>query len=129
MPIREHLYKAKRKDNGEWVKGDLVTYKNGDCYIFVEELTGALHGYFVDPETVCECTGIPDKNGAEIFEGDIAITKTTSSEFVGCISYSTEYVRFVCTTKSKIPYPMDKRFEYEVIGNIYDNPELLEVEA
>lgn len=143
--MREILFRGKCADTGKWYQGQYIhlhktTYcikedydkdKNNDIHqIVFEKMTdwGLPNQHLrvdVVPETVGQYTGLTDKNGKKIFEGDIVITKTTSYEFVGCILYSTEYIRFVCMTKSKIPYPMDSTFEYIVIGNIYDNPELL----
>ena len=78
--MREILFKAKRLDNGEWVEGYLVKYPSaiqvGDCspwYIQVPPVDPDDSGgkYNVDPSTVCEWTGLKDKNGKRIFEGDI----------------------------------------------------------
>ena len=78
--MREILFKAKRLDNGEWVEGYLVKYPSaiqvGDCspwYIQVPPVDPDDSGgkYKVDPSTVCEWTGLKDKNGKRIFEGDI----------------------------------------------------------
>lgn len=127
MPTRKHLFKAKRKDNGGWVKGSLITYKDGDCFICVEELTDVLNKYEVDPETICECTGVPDKNGDEIFEGDIVKAFLNNETLMicsiifraGCFWYGNwNFVEF-----------LDKFRNVEVISNIYDNPELLEVKV
>lgn len=128
MPTRKHLYKAKRKDTGEWVKGDLVTYKNGDCYIFVEELTGALHGYFVDPETVCECTGLPDKNGNKIFEHDVCRDSLGTLFVVEWDSENARFIGFTIEKQRRLIY-ISREPRVEIIGNIYDNPELVEAKA
>lgn len=78
--MREILFKAKRLDNGEWVEGYLAKYPSaiqvGDCspwYIQVPPVDPDDSGgkYNVDPSTVCEYTGLTDKNGKKVFVGDI----------------------------------------------------------
>ena len=126
---KEILYKAKRVDNGEWVCG-LPIYKN---YIRVfteheyEDEDGkkvkysTTNDYQVDPKTMCEFTGLIDKNGNKIFEHDI-ITVYNSN-------YSINFEDGGFTVgNSKIPLSLCFATEenYVVIGNIFDNPELLE---
>ena len=128
---KEILYKAKRVDNGEWVCG-LPIYKN---YIRVfteheyEDEDGkkvkysTTNDYQVDPKTMCEFTGLIDKNGNKIFEHDI-ITVYNSN-------YSINFEDGGFTVgNSKIPLSLCFATEenYVVIGNIFDNPELLEEE-
>ena len=66
-----YLFRGKRIDTGEWVFGDLVhsVYKIGDTCVGQYGTEVGMHE--VDPETVCQCTGINDKNGKLIFENDI----------------------------------------------------------
>lgn len=94
---------------------------------------------FVDPETVCQYTGLTDKNGRKIFEGDIVsiFLRNLSGEkakHTGVIGYNfSSFIvrlieindsRFLCSFKGNDPFghPMS---EIEIIGNIFDNPELL----
>lgn len=135
-----YLFKAKRLDNGEWVKGALV-YDNMDkLYRIIIELdysTGtciaAGKAPRVDASTICQCTGLKDKNGKLIWENDIV--KDEKGNFYK-VSWQNNYYKFswICV-KSEI-FEVDvkwdlyamRSFEIEVIGNIFDNPELLESE-
>ena len=128
-----YLFKAKMIDNGEWVTGQYV--KGLDMYdkevhLIFEPTTifyssGETDGWSeIDPSTICQCTGLKDKNGKLIWENDIV--KTSGHIFV---CYWDEY-NFEWGLKSKtetvgLGY-IDKCI-IEVIGNIFDNPELLEV--
>lgn len=134
--MREILFRGKREENGKWAEGYYLTVKNNymgvEKSVIITPENAAINGngdlggmWIVIPETVGQYTGLTDKNGKKIFEGDIVITNTTSYEFIGCIAHSAKYVRFVCVTSHNIPYSIDSRFKYEIIGNIFDNPELL----
>ena len=128
---KDILYKAKRVDNDEWVCG-LPIYKN---YIRVfteheyEDEDGIKVKYSttqdckIDPKTMCEFTGLIDKNKNKIFEHDILTVYNSN--------YSINFEDGGFTVgKSKIPLSLCFATEenYVVIGNIFDNPELLEEE-
>ena len=116
--MREILFRGKQKNNGEWIYGDLVTKQNiciaNDWHEVIR----------VDDETVGQYTGLTDKNGKKIFDDDIV------KDIVGGIYkvvYDTEYMRFAFEQDS-IKWGLegfDSVMDFEVIGNIYDNPELL----
>ncbi len=152
---REHLYKAKRVNWRElpkeewWVEGYLLV-SDEDCYIIpdfgvscVEKLNYyvcdkliTLHTFEVDKETVCEYTGLTDKNDRKIFEWDIC----KDSDNVVCILWNDKHQWGVEISKTDsvlskgLIFPLwqynnCKENGYrtlEVIGNIFDNPELLE---
>lgn len=139
--MREHLYRAKRKDNGEWVYGSLISLTQGEFIVFTDHYNTVnidLHEKLlcnalwedndfdeVNPETICEYTGLTDKNGNKIFERDIL--KAHHNDYPYLVSY--EECRFKIEDKwgNRIKMTQDaiNWFEVEVIGNIFDNPELL----
>lgn len=138
-----YLCKAKRKDNGEWVTGYYV--KGLDMYakeihpIFEPNTmfysSGETDGWYkVDPTTVCQCTGLKDKNGRLIWENDICDRKEQYPEIVKyCNGDWTLDYSYVSNKKSganycNLGFYTEERKCVEVIGNIFDNPELLESE-
>ena len=131
---REILFKAKRKDNGEWVEGYMVKYPSGKVEIFKKcvELPDVLLRCEVDPKTICEYTGLKDKNGKKIWENDILRRDgywDIRIEFENGVFMvrNTDKVQYI----NRVVYAPISIFDikmYEVIGNIFDNPELLEVE-
>lgn len=118
--MREILFRGKRTDNGEWVEGSLSTEYLKECGCVMISPT-ADTCYKVDPETVGQYTGLTDKNGTKIFEGDIVKHYDAVYE----IRYITKYTRFAGRNSGCIfaGIPLGNT---EAIGNIYDNPELLE---
>jgi len=138
---RKILFRGKRIDNGKWVEG-FYFLMSDDCVsvscIGVEPLSANDYSEIyrscyevVAPETISQCTNITDKNGKLIWEGDIIVGKRykdygQSGEYVPnkeIIKWSEEKARF-----SPIGY-WDSYYNdvknYEVVGNIFDNPELL----
>lgn len=131
--MREILFRGKRKDNGEWVTGFYVHYDDtkdnhkDDCDYIVGIHTGEHFPFFeVIPETVGQFTGLTDKNGKKIFEGDI-VDILDENEEIGVIKWADDDAMFTINsdgwyTSFNIYWSID----LEVIGNIHDNPEILE---
>lgn len=135
-----YLYKAKRLDNGEWVTGHYVKgldMYGKEVYLIFEPVTlfyssGETDGWReVDPSTICQCTGLKDKNGNLIWENDIV--RDEHGNFYKAF-WQNNYYQFswICVKSDvfSIGAKWDlwsfKSFEIEVIGNIFDNPELLQ---
>ena len=147
--MREILFKAKRKDNGEWVEG---YYRRIPCmgmlehYIMPRNPKNRMEQYAIDPDTLCQYTGLTDKNGRKIWENDIVrfqfdnddcpFPNKDTKKRLGKIFFSD----FRASWSIAMGRKGNKRinndlFKYvqngnrvEVIGNIFDNPELLEGE-
>ena len=121
--MREILFRGKRIDNGEWVEGDSLIhsmFKKGDVCVGVVE---GMEIYSVITETIGQYTGLTDKNGNKIFEGDIL-------KGMGGLHRVYFDISLACFEWAKINGNWHESFsgfadEYEVIGNIHDNPELL----
>ena len=132
---REILFKAKRKDNGEWVEGyyradpdlDMHFICGWDYYSSENGLEREPFEYEIDPDTICQYTGLHDKNGEKIWENDILDCGNKLR-----VSWHHFKASWVLSKKGwmynhffgEAVEPED----VEVIGNIFDNPELLEVE-
>lgn len=131
IPGNEHL-------NGTWVHG----YLSDENYIYDKSLEGE---FLVDEDTICQYTGLTDKNGKKIFEGDILRGFQYPFCYDGEYNYYAEIIFENCsfmTYTHKNPSSCVRGIsdgntdlmegwvseDWEVIGNIYDNPELLEEE-
>ncbi len=142
--MREILFKAKRKDNGEWVEGYYCKWKQirrticvaeekiVDC-IIVWMSDGSMLRHEIDPDTLCQYTGLTDKNGKKIWENDICDRKEKYPEIVTYnkgdwqldYSYALGKEKHFCACN--LGFYACERKCVEVIGNVFDNPELLEV--
>lgn len=135
-----YLFKAKRVDNGEWVLGVLFDGEN-HCIIGQEIKFSPYQtneckivGYEVDRNTICQCTGLKDKNGKLIWENDIV--RDEYGNFYKAF-WKNNYYQFSLSCVKTNVFPTDakwnlwsfKSFEIEVIGNIFDNPGSLESEG
>ena len=150
-----YLFKAKRADNGEWVQGALVYDDRDKLYRIIIEIhysTGTClttdNAPRVDASTICQCTGLRDKHGKLIWENDILDGFTYPYMSDGVHNYYVEV--YWCTNVPSFciytqKYPEAKvagisagntelmadwnSNDWEVIGNIFDNSELLESEG
>ena len=143
--MREILFRGKRLDNGKYVDGNLfVSDTEGRTYILVGSRIVTIE-WEIDPSTIGQYTGLTDKNGKRIFEGDIVRThyaNTRKADFVEQVvfhngRFSSLYElrgpgngKMWANLPDSVPHlPMDKTpyMEWcEIIGNIHDNPELLD---
>jgi len=139
-----YLFKAKRVDNGEWITGSLITCEDGTCKIATSCLEGKTDepilvcAYDVDRDTICQCTGLKDKNGKLIWENDVVkfdvyyyekLESSTISQIKWCNDLcALSLVVNDRGTRGTLGHLMDINKEIEAIGNIFDNSELLESE-
>ena len=130
-----YLFRAKRLDNGQWVQGFICKkkYKSNKFYISCFHDKDDNEQFFaIDPDTICQCTGLKDKNGNLIWENDVVgfwdtySTENGQAEMdcIGKVVWDDETISFQVTNRlSAESYEVLE--ECSVIGNIFDNPELL----
>ena len=146
---REILFRGKRTDNDEWVNGWLIKDEYGMCIASNDALYHVdgnewnFEDVEVNPETVGQYTGLTDKNGTKIFEGDIISVEfelDREPEYGECPKWYENYVvtfdevHHCWGTKITSTEIGEWLYEYDdncatVIGSIFDNPELLEEKA
>ena len=145
MKMREILFHGKRTDNGEWVEGDVlqIRYHSGHIEYQIMPQTPVSSAVPVLPETIGQFTGLADKNGVRIFEGDI-LDVSSDVAYGGVAVHRLGYfvVEFHngCFMKSALDDPQLSFFDnakrkglyhfistdiHKIVGNIHDNPELL----
>ncbi len=139
---REILFKGKRKDTKDWVFGHLVQcvdivliFPRGKEFYYdeLEKFAFDMTAYEVIPKTVGQYTGIKDKNGKKIFEGDIIkvtndygiIEVLDSDTGIGVVEFYDGYW-YIAEQVNNSLYEIGRCYYIEIIGNIHDTPELLE---
>lgn len=128
-----YLFRGKRIDNNEWEYG-LPSYdEDGEIEEIEVWSEDDINFYSVDPSTICQCTGLNDKNGNLIWENDICDRKEQYPEIVKyfngdwTLDYSYASHKESGGCYCNLGFYAEERKCVEVIGNIFDNPELLEV--
>ena len=129
--MREILFRGKRLDNFAWETGSLVIVRM-DCHDAQYYIADKMTGYHtpVDPSTVGQYTGLKDKNGKRIFEGDVAKVLQGKDKDIAYVGF--ENGAFMLYPKTGNIYERTlweywyNDWDVEVVGNITDNPELLE---
>ena len=129
--MREYmgLFRGKRSDNGEWVEGAFCPRNTRGTYPCIIKLTGLFMGYWfeVDPDTVGECAGLKDKNGKLIFEGDILEGYDFDADSgYGVVELYDGAFEVANDDWVGTFHENYRSFLFEIIGNVHDNPELLE---
>lgn len=141
-----YLFKAKRKNwqelpkDKQWVTGTIMYIEN-KCMMLIEDEENLLRVHYLDDEmwsadiyaievdelTICQCTGLKDKNGNLIWDNDIV--KINNSKMNALITFRD--FEIICTIPSEKYYKhrLEYDTEYEVVGNIFDDKELLESEG
>ena len=125
--MRTIKFRGKLKSNGNWEYGDLLHDNFDACYIYPIEVGDLYKNNEVIPETIGQFTGLYDREGKEIFEGDIL--RFGNSQSGVCEVKWNEHIAAFCIRfyfKDEIgSRPLGGGVEFAIIGNIYDNPELL----
>jgi uncharacterized phage protein (TIGR01671 family) len=147
-----YLFKAKRVDNGEWVQGYLygIWEKRYILWGMTNDVPNMIE---VDPSTICQCTGLKDKNGKLILENDVVkkgfyidynsvyqeeyVPSVISEEYVGTIKFEhfawavgifNDHLKCILPICELSEHSEDIKY-FEIVGNIFDNPKLLESEG
>lgn len=120
--MREILFRGKTSNTGEWIVGDYEHFylSNGELVVYISDW--GKKAAQVITETVGQYTGLTDKNGTKIFEGDIV-----KGTFLGFPMPVHNYILAINWQEDVAGWRANYFEDVEVIGNIHDNPELLEV--
>lgn len=130
--MREILFRGKRRDNGLWETGSLVIVRggiSGEQVSIVDKMTGYLTP--VIPKTVGQYTGLSDRNGRKIFEGDIVDVFVKNKKTVCRVAWAEVVGQWQLLQANRLPGTASHLdlscYDFEIIGNIYDNPELFKM--
>lgn len=146
--MREIKFRG-RDIEGKWLYGDLINSKINStptAFIFPADAPNSYDRYSVNPNTIGQFTGLKDKNGKDIYEGDIVRKKEIGGygyEYIGVVRYYEKDCRYAIDITATNEFSTRELFtvgesvindgyctikyttEYEILGNVYDNPELL----
>lgn len=138
--MREYLFRGKRKDNGQWVFGGILPDADSIEIVALETFSGyfnprsgygeppssELCDYLVDPNTIGEYCGWCDASGKKIFTSDIV---KIDSALIGEVGFDPRKLEYIIKAHGKsIPFGPFIHSNIEIIGNIFENPELIEEE-
>ena len=128
--MREILFRGKLRADGRWAEGNLAVSKDGVCIITPDDTPLGCYGQ-VDPDTVGQYTGLTDKNGKKIFEGDIVDCWSEGVNAKGTVQQRKDGLWIIYPAWQKtIMWGLCPdgycRTTVEIIGNIHDNPEILD---
>lgn len=123
-----YLFKAKTC-NGEWVSGFLHCKENK---WYINNKAGSPFAFEVRPDTICQCTGLKDKNGKLIWENDIMVAHLDDDypedeTYIRIMWHGSGFCSKENGSEDIIPIDKFDREHFEVCGNIFDNPDLLEM--
>lgn len=128
MTENSELYRGKSMETGEWVQGYLFRIWDY-AYILWGEVNGVPDMMEIDPQTICKCIGKTDQNGSNIFEKDICKIHSASideEDGLFIVEWNSDSAKFELSGRSLVvDFESYNGYECEVVGNVYDNPELV----